>query len=85
MEVLSHPVTIIFLSLLFAAMGWILKAILDITKVQAVTTEILNHLVKSSEANSANITSLKSDFDRLAGQHEIIHGGMIGEIQQKKT
>lgn len=72
MEILTHPVTLLMLATLSATLGWILKSILDLNKTQAMTTEILKHVVDLAEKNASNHAALRSDFDRLRGQHEAL-------------
>lgn len=81
MEILYQILLPILLATLLGVIGYIYKVILDLSKVQAGTVKVLDMILKNQEVSNANFMSLKSEFDRMKGQHDAIV--QSGEILSK--
>lgn len=94
MTILSHPITIVFLTALLSVAAWLVKIIWDISKTQEKTTTILEYVIKQQDEfthhmqkSDETLSEIKEDLRGLIGEHQMMlrAGNLIASHGQKKT
>ena len=94
MSILSHPITIVFLTALLSVAAWLVKIIFDISKTQEKTTTILEYVIKQQDdftrhmqKSDETLSEIKEDLKGLIGEHQMMlrAGNLISSHHQKKT
>lgn len=79
-SLLINIITPILITALLGLIAWIVKTILEITKVQSGLVKVVEIILENQKKSNESFAQLKTNVDRLIGQHEL-----LSKYHEKKT